>query len=75
VDKLKRRYSAEEFAVLSATIKVYERWTSAERKAWARTCYGFRRFAASNVTPIEHYQPQPPMPQLGGGISRAFSRR
>jgi hypothetical protein len=58
VGKLKRRYSKEEFAILSACIKPYERWTIAERKSWARTCYGFRQFAAPNITSIEHYRPE-----------------
>jgi hypothetical protein len=74
VSRLQRRYSAQEYEILSECIKRYERWTAAERRAWARTCYGFRRFEAANITPIELYRPQPPMPSPGD-ISRAFSRR
>ena len=74
LSKLQRRYSKAEFAILSECIKPYERWTVAERKSWARLGYGFRQFAAKNITPIEHYRPQPPMPP-GGGARFTLSRR
>jgi hypothetical protein len=64
--KLQRRYSAQEFETLSACIKPYERWTAAERRAWAIDCYGFRQFTASNITPIEHYWPQRPQSLWSG---------
>jgi hypothetical protein len=56
--KLPRRYSEQEFARLSEAIKPVERWTAAERRAWLIDCYGFRHFAAPNITPIEHYWPK-----------------
>ena len=58
MSKLPRRYSDREFATLVVCIKPYERWTAAERRAWAIDCYGFRHFAAANVTPLEHYWPK-----------------
>ena len=45
MSKLPRRYSDREFATLVVCIKPYERWTAAERRAWAIDCYGFRHFA------------------------------
>jgi hypothetical protein len=57
--KLQRRYTEQEFATLAMCIKPYERWTAAERKAWAVECCGFRQFAAPNITPIEFYWPKP----------------
>jgi hypothetical protein len=62
VSKLQRRYSKQEFEILSACIKPYGQWTAAERKSWAATCYGFRQFAAPNITPIEHYWPDSRIP-------------
>jgi hypothetical protein len=61
--KLVRRYTVEEKARLTATMKVVERWTKYERYLWERSHYGFRHFAASNITPIEHYRP--PEPTVG----------
>ena len=57
--KLTPRYTVEEKARLTATMKVVERWTKYERYLWERSHYGFRHFAASNITPIEHYMPEP----------------
>ena len=58
--KLAKRYTDQEFATLSVCIWPYEKWTSAERKAWAADdCFGFRQFSAANITPIEFYWPKP----------------
>ena len=69
IGKLQRRYDEQELMILSACIKPYERWTVAERKAWAVKCYGFRQFAAPNITPIERYRP------AGWKRSHALPRR
>ena len=60
--RLPRRYDDQEFAILSACIKPWERWTVTERKAWTTPRHGFRQFASPNVTPIEHYQPMTARP-------------
>ncbi len=57
--KLTPRYPPEEKARLLACMKPVERWTKYEQQLWARSHYGFRHFVAPNVTPIEHYRPQP----------------
>ncbi len=57
--KLPRRYTEHELATLKVCIKPYERWTVGERKLWAIECYGFRHFAAANITPLEHYRRKP----------------
>jgi hypothetical protein len=57
--KLTARYQPEEKARLLATVKPVERWTKYEQQLYARSHYGFRHFAAPNITPIEHYQPEP----------------
>ena len=57
--KLAPRYAPEEKARLLACMKPVERWTKYEQQLWARSHYGFRHFVAPNVTPIEHYRPEP----------------
>ena len=66
--KLAPRYAPDEKARLLATMKPVERWTKYERYLWDRSHYGFRHFAASNITPIEHYMPEPI------GVFEAFGR-
>jgi hypothetical protein len=41
-------------------MKPVERWTKYEQQLWARDQFGFRHFMAPNITPIEHYRPEPP---------------
>jgi hypothetical protein len=57
--KLTQRYSPEEKARLLTCLKPVERWTKYEQQLWARSHHGFRHFVAPNVTPIEHYRPEP----------------
>ncbi len=56
--KLSPRYSKYELETLLACIKPFECWTAPERRRWAQTQTGFRHFAATNITPIEHYWPK-----------------
>jgi hypothetical protein len=57
--KLTLRYTPEEKARLLVCMKPVERWTKYEQQLWARSQFGFRHFVAPNVTPIEHYRPEP----------------
>lgn len=57
--RLPRRYNEWELETLVMCVKPVEKWSSEERKAWAKDRTGFRHFAAPNVVPFEHYLPRP----------------